>query len=58
MAAQRPALCIPPASPAGTLTEDQGVLGMGPMGERVFGRRHFIDVVAAFSSPMLPRPPE
>jgi ATP-dependent helicase Lhr and Lhr-like helicase len=29
------------------------VLGMGPVGERVFGRRHFIDVVAAFSSPML-----
>jgi ATP-dependent Lhr-like helicase len=37
----------------GVLTEDQGVLGMGPMGEREFGRRHFIDVVAAFSSPML-----
>jgi ATP-dependent Lhr-like helicase len=37
----------------GVLTEDQGVLGMGPVGERVFGRRHFIDVVAAFSSPML-----
>jgi ATP-dependent Lhr-like helicase len=35
------------------LIEDQGVLGMGPMGERVFGRRHFVDVVAAFSSPML-----
>ena len=37
----------------GVLTEDQGVLGMGPVGEREFGRRHFIDVVAAFSSPML-----
>src|SRR5580700_12050574 len=37
----------------GVLTEDQGVLGVGPMGEREFGRRHFIDVVAAFSSPML-----
>ncbi len=37
----------------GVLTEDQGVLGMGPTGEREFGRRHFIDVVAAFSSPML-----
>src|SRR3984893_13085417 len=37
----------------GVLTEDQGILGMGPMGEREFGRRHFIDVVAAFSSPML-----
>jgi ATP-dependent Lhr-like helicase len=37
----------------GVLTEDQGLLGMGPMGEREFGRRHFIDVVAAFSSPML-----
>jgi ATP-dependent Lhr-like helicase len=37
----------------GVLTEDQGILGVGPMGEREFGRRHFIDVVAAFSSPML-----
>lgn len=37
----------------GVLTEDQGVLGMGPIGERQFGRRHFIEVVAAFSSPML-----
>jgi len=37
----------------GVLTEDQGVLGMGRVGEREFGRRHFINVVAAFSSPML-----
>jgi ATP-dependent Lhr-like helicase len=37
----------------GVLIEDQGVLGMGPAGEREFGRRHFIDIVAAFSSPML-----
>jgi ATP-dependent Lhr-like helicase len=37
----------------GILAEDQGVLGMGPRGEREFGRRHFSDVVAAFSSPML-----
>jgi ATP-dependent Lhr-like helicase len=37
----------------GILAEDQGVLGMGPRAEREFGRRHFSDVVAAFSSPML-----
>jgi ATP-dependent helicase Lhr and Lhr-like helicase len=36
----------------GVLIEDQGVLGMGPVGEREFGGRHFIDILAAFSSPM------
>lgn len=37
----------------GILAEDGGVLGLGPRGEREFGRRHFSDLVAAFSSPML-----
>jgi len=38
---------------SGVLAEDGGVLGMGVRGEREFGRRHFSDLVAAFSSPLL-----
>lgn len=37
----------------GILAEDQGVLGLGPRGEKEFGRRHFADLVAAFSEPIL-----
>jgi ATP-dependent helicase Lhr and Lhr-like helicase len=37
----------------GILSEDAGVLGLGPKGEREFGRRHFSDLVAAFSEPLL-----
>jgi ATP-dependent Lhr-like helicase len=37
----------------GILAEDMGVLGLGPLGEREFGRRHFGDLVAAFSQPLL-----
>lgn len=37
----------------GVLTEDEGVVGFGERGEREFGRRHFSDLVAAFSSPLL-----
>jgi ATP-dependent Lhr-like helicase len=37
----------------GVLAEDAGVLGMGSRGEREFGRRHFGDLVAAFSSPLM-----
>ncbi len=37
----------------GVLADDGGVLGMGIRGEREFGRRHFSDLVAAFSSPLL-----
>lgn len=37
----------------GVLAEDAGILGLGERGEREFGRRHFSDLVAAFSSPML-----
>jgi ATP-dependent helicase Lhr and Lhr-like helicase len=35
------------------LTEDAGIIGLGIRGEREFGRRHFNDLVAAFSSPWL-----
>lgn len=35
------------------LAEDGGVLGLGVRGEREFGRRHFSDLVAAFSEPLL-----
>lgn len=35
------------------LTEDAGIIGLGRRGEREFGRRHFSDLVAAFSSPWL-----
>lgn len=37
----------------GILAEDVGVLGLGSVGEREFGRRHFGDLVAAFSQPLL-----
>lgn len=37
----------------GILTEDGGILGLGPAGEREYGRRHFGDLVAAFSQPLL-----
>jgi ATP-dependent helicase Lhr and Lhr-like helicase len=35
------------------LAEDAGVLGLGRKGEEEFGRRHFSDLVAAFSEPLL-----
>lgn len=37
----------------GVLTEDAGVIGFAERGEREFGRRHFGDLVAAFSGPLL-----
>jgi len=37
----------------GILAEDMGVLGLGAVGEREFGRRYFGDLVAAFSQPLL-----
>ena len=37
----------------GVLTEDEGVIGLGVKSEREFGRRHFSDLVAAFSSPLI-----
>ncbi len=37
----------------GVLVEDMGILGLGSVGEREFGRRHFGDLVAAFSQPLL-----
>jgi ATP-dependent Lhr-like helicase len=35
------------------LAEDAGIIGLGRLGEREFGRRHFNDLVAAFTSPWL-----
>ena len=35
------------------LAEDGGIIGLGGRGEREFGRRHFSDLVAAFSAPLL-----
>lgn len=35
------------------LAQDGGVLGLGPAGEAAFGRRHFQDLVAAFTTPLL-----
>jgi ATP-dependent Lhr-like helicase len=35
------------------LAEDAGVIGLGVKGEKEFGRRHFSDLVAAFSSPLI-----
>ena len=35
------------------LAQDGGVLGLGPAGEAAFGRRHFQDLVAAFTAPLL-----
>jgi ATP-dependent Lhr-like helicase len=35
------------------LAEDGGILGLGPEGEAAFGRRHFQDLVAAFTTPLL-----
>lgn len=37
----------------GILTEDAGILGLGVKGEEEFGRRHFSDLVAVFSEPLL-----
>jgi ATP-dependent Lhr-like helicase len=37
----------------GILAEDAGILGLGVKGEEEFGRRHFSDLVAAFSEPLL-----
>lgn len=37
----------------GILASDQGLLGMGPAGEEHFGARHFMDLVAAFTTPPL-----
>jgi ATP-dependent Lhr-like helicase len=37
----------------GILTEDSGVIGLGRRGEREFGRRHFSDLIAAFSDTWL-----
>jgi hypothetical protein len=38
---------------AGILHEDTGMLAIGPEGERLYGRRHFLDLYSVFSSPPL-----
>jgi len=40
---------------AGILAAPDGRLTVGPAGERLFGRRHFLDLVAAFATPPLVR---
>lgn len=37
----------------GILANDGGVLGIGPKGERLFGRRNFMELLAAFTAPMM-----
>ena len=37
----------------GILVDDAGILGFGQRGEAQFGRRHFQDLVAAFTAPLL-----
>jgi len=37
----------------GILTEDAGIIGLGKRAELEFGRRHFNELIAAFSSPWL-----
>ncbi|WP_029008654.1 DEAD/DEAH box helicase [Azospirillum halopraeferens] len=37
----------------GILADDGGILGMGPKGEREIGRRNFMDLMAAFTTPLL-----
>lgn len=34
----------------GLLHEDEGVIWFGPRGEKEFGRRHFLDLMAVFTS--------
>jgi ATP-dependent helicase Lhr and Lhr-like helicase len=38
---------------SGILAEDAGILGLGSKGEKEFGRRHFSDLVASFSEPLV-----
>lgn len=35
------------------IEEDEGVLWLGATGEKLFGRRHFSDIVTSFTAPML-----
>jgi ATP-dependent Lhr-like helicase len=37
----------------GVLAEDGGILGLGERGEQEFGRRHFADLVASFTTPLM-----
>jgi ATP-dependent Lhr-like helicase len=35
------------------LADDQGILGIGPAGEETLGRRNFIELMSAFTTPLL-----
>jgi ATP-dependent Lhr-like helicase len=37
----------------GILVDDQGVLGIGPAGEAALGRRNFLELMSAFTTPLL-----
>lgn len=37
----------------GVLASDGGVLGIGPTGEKLFGRRNFLELLAAFTAPAM-----
>jgi hypothetical protein len=36
---------------AGILSDDSGILGVGPEGERLFGRKHYMTFLSIFDSP-------
>lgn len=36
-----------------TLFFSSGIASMGPAGEKLFGRGHFLDLLSAFASPMV-----
>ncbi len=36
---------------AGILTEDSGILGIGPEGERLFGRKNYVSLLSIFDTP-------
>ena len=38
---------------SGLLAEDQGILGVGAAGEATLGRRNFLDLMSAFTTPLL-----
>lgn len=44
--------CIEHMLARGILFTDDGILGVGPEGERLFGRRHFMELVSAFTTPL------
>lgn len=53
LVADRAASIIAHMLDSGILAQDGGILGMGPKGEREFGRRNFMELMAAFTTPLL-----